>query len=73
MSVPSKKPVKSVSAPVQPRLLNVPQAAAYLGVTVFFIRTLHWEKQVRGLRLGHRLLFDQKDLDAFVERAKVST
>ena len=72
MSVLSKKAVKSVPAPVQPRLLNVQQAANYLGVTVFFIRTLQWERQVRGLRLGHRLLFDQKDLDAFVEKAKVT-
>jgi len=66
-----KKP-KAEQAALAPRLLNVAEAASYLGVTIFFMRTLHWEKQVRGLKLGHRLLFDKADLDLFVERAKAS-
>ena len=54
------------------RLLNVKEAAAYLGVTVFFMRTLAWEKRVMPLRLGKRMLFDVQDLDAFVDAQKKS-
>ena len=54
------------------RLLNVKEAAAYLGVTVFFMRTLAWEKRVTPLRLGQRMLFDVQDLDAFVDAQKKS-
>ncbi len=52
------------------RLLNVKEASAYLGVTVFFMRTLAWNKRVATLRLGQRMLFDVQDLDAFVVAEK---
>jgi excisionase family DNA binding protein len=55
---------------VQPRLLNVKQAAAYLGATVWFVRTIAWEKKVRSVMFGNRLLFDRADLDSFIDRAK---
>jgi hypothetical protein len=55
---------------VDKRLLNTKEAAAYLGVTVFCMRTLAWQKRVPRLRLGQRDLYDVKDLDAFVEKAK---
>lgn len=53
------------------RLLNYTRAAAYIGVSV---RTM---KQIGGpqgviaqVKLGHRVLFDKADLDAYIERAK---
>jgi excisionase family DNA binding protein len=52
------------------RLLNVKEASVYLGVTVFFMRTLAWDKRVPKLRLGQRDLFDVQDLDAFVAAEK---
>lgn len=57
--------------PIVPRLLNVKQAASYLGTTVWNIRTLTWEKKIKSVQLGGaRLLFDRADLDGFVERQK---
>ncbi len=55
---------------ITPRLLNVRDAAKYLGATIWYVRTLAWEKQVKALKLGNRLLFPREELDAFVERAK---
>jgi excisionase family DNA binding protein len=53
---------------IVPRLLTVPQAAQYLGVGPWAIRTLHWEGTVRGIKIGRRLLFDKAALDAYVDR-----
>ena len=55
---------------VAPRLLNVKQAADYLGSTVWFVRTIAWEKKVKAVMFGNRLLFPREELDAFVDRAK---
>lgn len=55
-----------------PRLLNVRAAAAYLGCTIWFVRTLGWNDTVRVLKMGNRWLFDKSDLDAYVERLKKS-
>ncbi|HKW34429.1 MAG TPA: helix-turn-helix domain-containing protein [Candidatus Acidoferrum sp.] len=57
---------------LEARLLNVVQAAKYLGTTRWCVRTLAWEKQVPTIRLGKRLLFDVRDLDAFVDARKVA-
>jgi excisionase family DNA binding protein len=64
-----KKP-KEVSAPAPVRMLNVREAAAYLGATVWFTRTLAWEEKVRSVKFGNRLLFPREELDAFIDRAK---
>jgi len=57
---------------VPARMLNVRQAAEYLGATIWFIRTLGWEGKVPFVKAGRRLLFDVRDLDAFIEREKVA-
>ena len=56
---------------IQPRLLNVRSAAQYLGATVWFMRTLAWEKKIPHVILGHRLLFDKADIDRYAESQKV--
>ena len=61
---------KIAPAPVSVRMLNVRDAAAYLGATVWFVRTLAWEKKVRAVTFGNRLLFPREELDAFIDRAK---
>ena len=53
-----------------PRLLTVQAAAEYLGVTVWFIRNLGWNKALPVIKLGNRWLFDRADLDAYVDRVK---
>lgn len=69
-----KKKSQSQSKAVVPnpnaRLLSVQEAAGFLGVTVWFIRGLVWNKKVPHLRLGRRFLFDRKDLENFIEQQK---
>ena len=69
----SKRSVNAVQSnnTVQPRLLTIPQAAAYLATTTWAIRKLQWSRTVPYIRLGSRVLFDITDLDAFVDRAKL--
>jgi excisionase family DNA binding protein len=55
---------------VQPRLLDIKAAAAYLGSTVWQMRTLIWEKKVPHVKLGRRFLFDRTDLDKFIDSLK---
>lgn len=61
---------ENTPAPLQARMLNVKQAAIYIGATVWFIRTQAWQKKIRSVTFGNRLLFDRADLDAFIEQAK---
>jgi excisionase family DNA binding protein len=67
----TRKRTASVAPDVTPRLLNLKSAAMYLSSTVWFLRTLVWNRQISFLKLGNKYLFDKKDLDAFVERQKV--
>jgi excisionase family DNA binding protein len=64
------KKLKATPAPVTARMLNVRDAAVYLGATVWFVRTLAWEEKVRSVKFGNRLLFPREELDAFIDRAK---
>lgn len=63
-------PVIAPGNPPAPRLLGVAAAAAYLGATVWAIRKLQWEGTISSIRIGQRLLFDLRDLDAFIEKQK---
>lgn len=55
------------------RLLTIKQAATYLGCTIWFMRTLAWERRVPFLKLGKRIVFDRVDLDAFITAEKITT
>ena len=63
-----KRTITSPVSAIAPRLLTVTQAAQYLNVGPWAIRTLHWEGTVRGIKIGRRLLFDKATLDAYVDR-----
>ena len=63
--------LSNAPAPTQ-RLLNVQQAAAFLGTTIWFMRKAAWEKRIPYLHLGHRLLFDVRDLENFITAEKVA-
>jgi hypothetical protein len=64
-----------------PRLLDIDGAAAYLSVGTSFVRALvrHGDlvpvrpPSTRGVGESRRLLFDQHDLDALVERWKAQS
>lgn len=56
---------------ITPRLLNIQQAATYLGCAVWTLRDLEWRGELLAVRnLGRRLLFDVRDLDRLVEQKK---
>lgn len=60
----------STSQSPAPRLLTVNQTAAYLACSVWAVRELHWSQKLRGVMIGRRILFDQSDVDTFVEALK---
>jgi excisionase family DNA binding protein len=68
----SKSRPKSTAlpTPVAPRMLNVREAAHYLGATVWFVRTAVWEEKLRSVKFGSRLLFPLEELNSFIDRAK---
>ncbi len=60
------------SVPVRPRLLNIHQAGEYLSLSPWTIREMIWRGELPEVRMGRRLLVDQRDLDALVDRNKRS-
>ncbi len=54
------------------RLLNYQRAAAYLGISLRAMKELKAKDAVRYVPIGHRVLFDKADLDAYIERIKRS-
>jgi excisionase family DNA binding protein len=52
------------------RLVALAEAAAYLGMTPWTVRTLIGNGTLPVVRLTRRLLFDQRDLDRLIEGAK---
>ena len=55
-----------------PKPLTTAEAAAYLGVRPSLLKRLRDHRQVPYLKLGHRtIVYDPKDLDAFLRRCRV--
>jgi hypothetical protein len=64
-------------APVPPRLLDLPAAAAYLGVSTWTVRDLEAGGMLKRVRLPlpnggevRKLLFCKEDLDCLVDNSK---
>lgn len=56
----------------QPTLIDLPMAADRLGVSVRYMRRLVAERRIPYLKLGHLLRFDPDEVDAWLDRARVS-
>ncbi len=54
------------------RLYTLAEAAAYLGRSTWSIRRLIWNGEVPAVRAGGRVHLDVWDMDAFVEKNKVT-
>jgi excisionase family DNA binding protein len=52
------------------RLLTIPEAARYLGCSVWSVRDLIWKGDLPYTRFGRRFQVDIQDLDALIEREK---
>lgn len=58
---------------VERRLLNYKAAAAYLGISERAMKELGGPGgQILQVKIGHRVLFDKVDLDAYIEQIKRS-
>jgi len=53
------------------RLLNVREAARYLGTTAKTLYTMAWRRDIVFVKMGRSLRFDIRDLEQMVENAKV--
>jgi excisionase family DNA binding protein len=60
---------KSAEAFAQ-RLLTLPEAAYYLGCTLWAVRELIWKGHLPYTQFGKRFQVDVRDLDELVERQK---
>jgi excisionase family DNA binding protein len=57
---------------VSQRLLTLPEAAHYLGCTLWSVRELIWKGRLPYTRFGKRFQVDRRDLDELVDREKRS-
>jgi len=53
------------------RLLNVREAARFLGTTPKTLYTMAWRRNILFVKIGRSLRFDVKDLERIIEQAKV--
>jgi excisionase family DNA binding protein len=53
------------------RLLNVKEAARFLGTTPASLYSMVWRREVPFVKLGRSVRFDVNDLDALIEDSKV--
>jgi excisionase family DNA binding protein len=64
-----KKMQSEVPSP-HPKYVTVQGAAKYLCTTIWFIRSLIYDRKVPAVKLGNRYVFDVADLDAYVAKLK---
>ena len=55
------------------RLYSIPEAAEYLGRSVWSIRELIWAGKLPSVKVGRRIHLYIIDLDNWIERNKVTT
>lgn len=55
------------------RLFDMKQTCAYLGISRTTVYRLMGDKQLTPVTIYGKLLFDKKDLDEFIEKAKRKT
>ena len=63
----------STAVELERRLLSYKHAAVYLGISLRAMKDLGGPNgQILQVKLGHRVLFDKQDLDAYIEKLKAS-
>jgi len=62
--------VEQLVGRVQPTLLNVKQAAVYLGRSEQAVQHLIFGRELPVVRVGRRVHLDRRDLDAWIEKNK---
>jgi excisionase family DNA binding protein len=79
MSSDRKAFIKSVASPIEitsiekrvvPRLLGIPEAAAYISRTNWFVEELVRNNEIRAIIIGKGRKIDIRDLDAWIDSEK---
>ena len=71
MKVRSSLASGATTQPVQPALLNVKEAAVYLGRSEQSVQHLIYQRDLPVVRCGRRIHLDRRDLDSWIERHKL--
>jgi excisionase family DNA binding protein len=62
---------KTESIASEIRRVSIASAASILGVSAFTLRRWIRERRVPYHRLGRRIVLDQRDLEAFLQRCRI--
>ncbi len=54
------------------RLYSLPEAAHYLGRTLWSMRELVWKGSIPIVREGKRIFVDVKDLESYISKNKIT-
>ena len=64
---------KAITLTPRPKgLLTIPEAAAYLGLSVGTLRNWISMKRIAYVKIGDRTMFTQADLDAYVAAHRIA-
>jgi len=63
---------QGISYPLPKRLYSLPEAARYLGRTLWSMRELVWKGSIPIVREGKRIFVDVNDLNLYIERNKTT-
>jgi len=66
------KVTQGINNPLPKRLYTLPEAAAYLGRTLWSMRELVWKGSVPIVRDGKRIFIDVDDLESYITRNKTN-
>ena len=69
-----KKAAQRIYTQKMPRLLPLKKAAEYLGLTLWGLRERIWAGDIPVVRFpsGRKMFIDTKDIEAFIERNKMT-
>ena len=63
---------QGITYPLPKRLYSLPEAANYLGRTLWSMRELVWKGSIPIVREGKRIFVDVNDLNLYIEKNKTS-
>ena len=63
---------QGIRYPLSKRLYTLPEAANYLGRTLWSIRELVWKGSIPIVREGKRIFVDVNDLDLYITKHKIT-
>ena len=66
------KPAQGISYPLPKRLYTLPEAAKYLGRTLWSMRELVWAGRIPIVREGKRIFVDFNDLESYIAKNKMT-